>query len=69
MRAFELSPLIVKELGGMSRRGWTYLIRTFYVILTAIPVYAVAAPALHATASVALVAVMVLRLRALAGGR
>lgn len=46
MQALRLSPLIVKELGGMSRRGWTYLVRTLYVVLTALLVYGVAAPAL-----------------------
>ncbi|HLY12655.1 MAG TPA: hypothetical protein VKW04_25345 [Planctomycetota bacterium] len=46
MNALSLSPLIVKELGGMSRRGWTYLVRTLYVLVTAFLVYAVAAPAI-----------------------
>ncbi|HZE95843.1 MAG TPA: ABC transporter permease subunit [Planctomycetota bacterium] len=42
-------PLVVKELGGMSRRGWTYLVRTFYVVLAAVIVYVVAMPALQGT--------------------
>lgn len=39
-------PVVVKELGGMSRRGRTYLGRIFYVTLAGILVYAVAAPVL-----------------------
>jgi ABC-type transport system involved in multi-copper enzyme maturation permease subunit len=46
MEALRISPLIVKELGGMSRRGWTYLVRTVYVVLTGFLVYGVAGPAI-----------------------
>jgi ABC-type transport system involved in multi-copper enzyme maturation permease subunit len=38
-------PVVVKELGGMSRRGRTYFGRIFYVAIAGILVYSVAAPA------------------------
>jgi ABC-type transport system involved in multi-copper enzyme maturation permease subunit len=39
-----VDPVVVKELGGMSRRGRTYFGRIFYVAVAGILVYAVAAP-------------------------
>src|SRR5262245_44989827 len=37
-------PVVVKELGGMSRRGRTYFGRIFYVAIAGVLVYSVAAP-------------------------
>ncbi len=47
LREITVDPILLKELGGMSRRVRTYFARFFYVVLTGVVLYAVIAPILE----------------------